>query len=78
MVSAGSVWVTVQNDVLPVFEPNDYFWQNHWQEGKEEKWEAFARVVRQIMADHGGYKLSDLSMEDKFKYKDLILSLIHI
>jgi hypothetical protein len=35
---------------LPVFEPNDYFWKHHWQEGKEEKWEAFARVVRQIMA----------------------------
>jgi len=22
---------------LPVFEPNDYFWQHHW-DGKEEKW----------------------------------------
>jgi len=27
---------------LPVFEPNNYFWQHHWKEGKEEKWEAFA------------------------------------
>ena len=22
---------------MPVFEPNDYFWKNHW-DGKEEKW----------------------------------------
>ena len=29
---------------LPVFEPNDYFWKNHW-DGKEEKWFAYARAV---------------------------------
>lgn len=22
---------------MPVFEPNEYFWQHHW-DGKEEKW----------------------------------------
>lgn len=31
---------------LPVFTPNEYFWKHFWNEGKEEKWEAFARVVR--------------------------------
>jgi hypothetical protein len=30
---------------MPIFEPNEYFWQNHW-DGKEEKWEAYARAVR--------------------------------
>ena len=57
---------------LPNFEPNDYFWKNHWQEGKEEKWEAFARAMREIMADVGGFKLSELSMEHKLEYKNLI------
>jgi len=31
---------------LPVFTPNEYFWKHHWQEGKQEKWEAFAEAVR--------------------------------
>ena len=53
---------------LPVFTPNDYFWKHHWKEGKEEKWEAFARVVRQFMAEIGEFKLSDLTMQDKFEY----------
>jgi len=34
---------------MPVFEPNDYFWKNHW-DGKEEKWVAYARAVREIIA----------------------------
>jgi len=57
---------------LPVFEPNEFFWKNHWQEGKEEKWEAYARVLREIMAEVGGLKLSDLQAEDKLVYKDLV------
>ena len=38
---------TLKMKVYPVFKPNKYFWDNHWQEGKEEKWQAFARVVRE-------------------------------
>lgn len=41
-----SVFSTVTMQELPIFAPNEYFWKNHWQEGREEKWEAFARVVR--------------------------------
>jgi len=72
MLCTGSIYITVRVDVLPVFTPNEYFWKHHWLEGKEEKWEAYARAVRQIMAQHGGFKLSDLTMEDKFKYKAAI------
>jgi hypothetical protein len=51
-----------------VFTPNEYFWKHFWNEGKEEKWEAFARVVREIMSEVGGLKTSDLTMQDKFDY----------
>ena len=55
---------------LPVFEPNDYFWEHHWNEGQEEKWEAFANAVRKIIVRyHGDLKLSDQTMEDKFALK---------
>jgi hypothetical protein len=35
---------------MPVFEPNEYFWKNHW-DGKEEKWRVYARVVQQLIAE---------------------------
>ena len=59
----------VDQDILPVFKPNAYFWKNHWDAGKEEKWEAYARVMREIMSTHIGYETSELKMEDKFAYK---------
>jgi hypothetical protein len=54
---------------MPVFEPNDYFWANHW-DGTEEKWVAYARAIRKIIADQGGFELSSLRMEDKFEFKN--------
>ena len=36
---------------LPVFKPNEYFWKNHWNKDKEERWEAYARVMRQLIAE---------------------------
>jgi len=56
---------------MPVFEPNEYFWKNHW-DGKEEKWQAYARAVQQIMCEASGYKFSKNRMEDKFEYKKVI------
>ena len=41
-------------------------------DGKEEKWVAYARAVRTLMAETGGLKLSNSSMEDKMTYKKLI------
>jgi hypothetical protein len=62
--------VTITLKCMPVFEPNDYFWQNHW-DGQEPKWVAYARAVRQIIANEGGFKLYDKCMEDKMAYKKL-------
>lgn len=36
-------WIFTRYD-MPVFEPNEYFWNNHW-DGKEDKWVAYARAV---------------------------------
>ena len=43
----GSIPGTCRVKALPVFMPNDYFWQHHQRQG-EEKWETYARVVREI------------------------------
>lgn len=58
---------------LPVFKPNEYFFQHHQKPG-EQKWETFRRVMREIMAEHGGYKLTNITIEDKFKYRSIIYS----
>lgn len=60
---------------LPVFAPNEFFWKNHW-DGKEEKWVAFARAVRQIMMKEGGFNDTECSMEDKLEYKNIIRGVV--
>ena len=56
---------------MPVFEPNDFFWEHHW-DGKEEKWVAFARAVRQAIIETGDFKDTPMSMRDKLEYKNLV------
>ena len=65
---------TLNIKIYPVFKPNDYFFEHHWdKDSGEQKWEAYARVVREeIMAKSFDFKLSPLKMEDKFAFKDLI------
>jgi len=58
---------------MPVFKPNDYFWKNHW-DGKEEKWVAYARAVRQLMSEQGNFELSNSTSDDKLSYKRLVRS----
>ena len=69
------VWTpyyTLHIKQYPVFKPNDYFFEHHWDSTKEEKWEAFARVVRNVIREGFDFKLSDLIMEDKLEYKKLL------
>jgi hypothetical protein len=58
-LAATNFGVTVQVKQLPNFLPNEFFFKNHQKDG-EEKWETFARVIRQIMSDESNLKLSDL------------------
>jgi hypothetical protein len=57
--------------VYPVFKPNDYFWKHHW-DGKEPKWEAYARVAKQIITESHGFENSTIQMDDKFEFKDIM------
>jgi len=54
----------VTYEEMPDFKPNEYFWKHHW-DGKEEKWVAYARAVRELMSAQGGFELSDCTLEDK-------------
>ena len=56
---------------LPIFRPNEYFFKTHMREG-EEKWQKYARVIRDLIAEHGNYELANLEIEDKFEYKNVL------
>jgi len=56
---------------MPVFMPNEYFFKHHSREG-EEKWETYARVMRDLMALESGLEISELAIEEKYKYKELL------
>lgn len=67
-----SLYTTLDMKVYPVFQPNEFFWKNHWDEKSgEQKWEAYARVIREIIAKSHGFELAEISMEHKFTYKDI-------
>ena len=72
MILAGcQPYATCTVKELPVFEPNQWFF-DHFKEGNEEQWETYMRVVREIMGEHLGKVLSPAKLEDKFAYKDLL------
>ena len=71
MINGSNFFTTIERVELPVFRPNDYFFEHHQQEG-EEKWQTYLRVVRSLMSEHGDLPLSDLSIEDKTAYKNLL------
>jgi len=66
-------YVNLHLKEFPTFEPNEYFWKTHWDATSgEERWEAYARVMREIVASGHNFALSNLAMEDKLYYKKLI------
>jgi hypothetical protein len=54
-----SYFATLHMKVYPVFKPNAYFWEHHW-DGNEPKWEAYARAARQIIIESHGFGASSI------------------
>ena len=75
MMSFSPIFVQISVLEMPVFEPNEYFWKHHW-DGKEEKWVAYARAVRQIMGETGGFPLVDMNVEDKLEYRNIVRGVV--
>ena len=71
ILAACTPFSTISVVDLPVFTPNDFFFKHHQKEG-EEKWETYSRVIRLIMSEEGNLKLSDQSIDDKFRYRALV------
>jgi len=66
-IACSILWSSCTKYELPIFRPNDYFFEHHQKEG-EQKHDTYARVVRQLMSEASGLQVSDQSVEDKFEY----------
>jgi hypothetical protein len=71
IIGASTPFSTVTKIELPIFRPNEFFWENHQREG-EEKWQTYARVIRQLMSDVSGIPTLDVNIEEKFEYKKIL------
>ena len=71
MLSGLNLWCSISCLELPDFVPNEYFWKTHLKEG-EQKWQCYARCVKEIMAKEGGMGQSNATIEDKWHYKSLV------
>lgn len=57
--------------MYPVFEPNEYFWKNHWEpnQEKETKIATYTRVIREVMLKNSGMKDgAQWKAEDRFDW----------
>ena len=54
----------IHHKVLPVFRPNQYFWDNFWDESKETKAELYKRTIRDIMIKSGNLIDSNKDFSD--------------
>ena len=58
---------------LPVIKPTEYMFKNYAHFGKE-KWEIYANVVKNMYAEIGKFKMSDLGHRDKDFYYEVLES----
>jgi hypothetical protein len=66
------LWHDFEVTQLPILEPTEYMFNNHYTD-KTEKWEVYAEVVRDIYAELGDFEKSNDSMKDKHIYGDKLL-----
>jgi len=60
----------IRHKQYPVFRPNQYFWDTHWEpvKEKESQAETYMRVIRDIMLKEDKFVDSQLSQDDQFGY----------
>ena len=52
-IVTGCLFTIVDFRAYPTFRPNEYFWEHHQKEG-EERWETYARIIREIIHEGSG------------------------
>lgn len=77
VLAAANVFSVVELNEMPIFRPNEYFWKNHQREG-EEKWQTYARVIRDIISEAGNIPIvkhedgTEIDIREKSEYKNIL------
>ena len=63
----------IRHKQYPVFRPNQFFWDTHWEpnKDKESKAETYMRCIREIMLKEDNFVDSQLSQDDQFGYSKI-------
>ena len=66
-------WACMSCEVvtLPEFQPNEYLFETHKNQGKE-RWEIFAWAVRDAMMSIGNFTECNQSVRTKIKYENFM------
>jgi hypothetical protein len=59
---------------MPVFEPNEFLYENFSHMG-DEPWEIYAWAAREAIATHGNLNRVDLPVREKLAYENFMCNL---
>ena len=62
---------TCTSYIMPEFTPTQKMLEMHADKGSED-WEIFAECVREAMAKHGNYKISNQPLREKVEYEKIL------
>ena len=79
ILAAGNLYTVLEVYEMPIFRPNEYFWKHH-QRKNEEKWQTYARVIRDIIVDGSNGTIpialhedgTEIDIREKKDYKELL------
>ena len=79
LAGSGCLFQIMEVYEMPIFRPNDYFFETHQKKG-EEKWQTYARVIRDIIAEGSGGRIeicrhadgTEIDLREKIEYKNLL------
>ena len=79
LAGSGCLFQILEVYEMPIFRPNDYFFETHQKED-EEKWQTYARVIRDIIHEGSGGRIeivrksdgTEIDAREKQEYKDLL------
>lgn len=53
--------------MLPPFQPNEHLFEKYAEKGKE-RWQVYAWCLRDVMAEAGGFKVTEVPNRAKLAY----------
>ena len=56
---------------MPTIKPTEYMFEHYSENGKKEKWEVYADVLRNIYLEIGNFKISEATFRESAAYSKM-------